>query len=252
MTSGEAIKEAQQQAAEKLFEEMYGSYLRINLERPGDEDTVVIGYYYDGFYADSWIRLLNNGTGDSTDELTRADTAARMTELEKAWSKLEYRHFWVRFAPGTTKVLEHNNQEANIPQFPQLDVFRSELPEDLAQWVVSEFEGQRLEQLSSHVYKHVLLISDIRDSRVRAFFQKKGFFEKIEGAFLAQEKAADELFAEEMGEYKYYHLDTRRLSTDTDKLVVSYYHIFLEVEVELRFLSRSRVALVAEWSEPLE
>ena len=169
------LEEARQKVVDELFEEeRKGLKLayRVDAGRlKGDVDRMFVGYYFAGFSMDieDEIAFLNKHRG----ALTNAHVEASVAELEEAWPKLNYAHFRVRFAPGTTEEPESEVVDLDDdPQHPQLDLFRSGLPQDVAEWIIGQLEGANLNLLGNRQYMQGLSAQDITNEQIRGFFQK--------------------------------------------------------------------------------
>ena len=169
------LEEARQKVVDELFEEERKGLkpaCRIDAGHlDGDVDRMFIGCYFAGFSLniENERAFLNTHRGALTNEHIEASIA----ELEEAWPKLDYARFWVRFAPGTTEELESDVVDLDDdPQNPQLDLFRSELPQDVAEWILIQLEGANLNLLGNRQYFQGLSAQDITNEQVKDFFQK--------------------------------------------------------------------------------
>lgn len=170
-----ALEEARQKVVDELFEDeregLKPAYRADAGHLNGDVDRMFIGLYFAGSSMDieDNIAFLNKYRG----ALGNAHVEASIAELEEAWPKLDYAHFRVRFAPGTIEELESEIVDLDDdPQHPQLDLFRSELPQNIAEWIIGQLEGANLNLLGNRQYMQGLSAQDITDGQIRDFFRK--------------------------------------------------------------------------------
>ena len=175
MTPKSALEMARRKVADELFDEYMQSFqpvCRIDIERSTPhEDRVFIDYYFSGFDDEKEKQYLYKNRGSCISQ----DFDNFIAQLDEAWPKLNYSHFWVAYAPGTSDVLNYDSLHCDkdeASQYPELDLFCSELPQDVAEWVIDQLETGHLGSVYNRMYKYVSKAGDIKDEQIRQFFQK--------------------------------------------------------------------------------
>ena len=178
MTPIEALEEARRKVADKLFDARQTTipFCRIATDLPTLHlDTVHIGFYFASLDIGKVIRFFKS-TRNPTNYQFVDDIVVKS---EQNWPKLTYARFEVLFAPGTTDVLfsdediaEDSEHPEEYSEHPELDLFHSELPQELSQWVIDQLEVIDTGDAFHHLLEHAVNAEDIKDERIRQFFQK--------------------------------------------------------------------------------